>query len=133
YELSTPEAAEAISISKVRRLTDTASITQGPDQIGMIRSQVKPRSVGADMRALGSPGRRKSPALTVEDHNGREVARIYIARKRQPHERVDLIIEVKDGTSVQLRRIAVAASVIADLELIGFAGSSSFGSDAPSP
>ncbi|MGZ4222006.1 MAG: hypothetical protein ACXVH1_37065 [Solirubrobacteraceae bacterium] len=127
YELSMPDEPEAISVSRVRRLTDTASITQGPLQIGMIRSRVEPRSVTVALRMLGSPGRRKSPAFALEDHDGRQVACIYIACKRGPYERVDLIVDVKDGTSEQLRKIAVATSVIADRELIDFAESSSFG------
>ena len=129
YELSMPDEPEAISVSRVRRFSATASITQGSLQIGIVRSQVKPGPVAVALRALGSPGRKKSPALALEDRIGRQVARIYIARKRRrgPDERVDLIVEVTDGTSEQLRKIAVAASVIADRELIDFAESSSFG------
>ena len=124
YELSMPDEHEVISVSRVGRLTDTASITQGPLQIGTIRAGVAHRRpVAVALRALGRPRRKKSAALVLEDHNGRRVAGIYTARNRPRYEGVDLIVEVKDGTSEQLRKIAVAVSVIADLELIRLQGS----------
>jgi hypothetical protein len=127
YELSIPDEPEAIRVSRVRRLTDTASITQGPTQIGLIRSSA-PTLSGALRRAFGSPGRKKSRVFAVEYQTGSDVASVYIARKRQRHEHVDLVVEITDGTSEQLRKIALAASVIADLELINLQGS-----DRPGP
>jgi len=96
-------------------LNDTASVTQGPVQVGTIRSRVGPA-----LRALGIPVRKKSRALVLEDHHGRQVARIHIARKRRYGQFVDLVIEVEDGTLEQLRKVAIAASMIADRELIDF-------------
>lgn len=119
YELSLSDEPEVISVSRARRLTDAASITQGVLQIGLIRSRPRPRS-GAPLKALGGPGRKKSPVLVVEDQSGHQVARIHIARKSRNDQRVDLILDVTDGASEQLRKVAVAASVIADLELIDF-------------
>ena len=55
----------------------------------------------------------------IEDDTGRQVARVHMARVRRFREQVDLV-EAEDGTSERLRRVALAASMIADHELIHF-------------
>ena len=122
YEVSEPDKRGAISVRRVRRLNDTVSITEGPMQVGTIRS-----GAARGSRALRILVRKKSPALVLEDHHGRQVARIYIARKKRAGHFVDLVVEVEDGTPEQLRKVAIAASVIADRELIEFPGSGSPG------
>ena len=73
------------------------------------------------------------------DGNARQLGRVLgagkggvyefrdIARIRRVYSLVDLVVEVDDGASEPLRTVALAASVIADRELINLAGSSSFG------
>jgi hypothetical protein len=97
-------------------------------QVGTIRSGAARAS-----KALGILGRKKSPALVIEDHHGRQVARIHIARKKRAGHLVDLVVEVDDGTTEQLRKVAIAASVIADRELIDFPGSGSPGPPVSPP
>lgn len=78
-----------------------------------------PWSVAVVFAALMAGERRRSPALAIEDQNGRQVARVHIARTRSWGPLVDLIVEVEDGISQQLRHVALGASMIATLELIG--------------
>jgi hypothetical protein len=120
YEVSEPDMGEAISARRIRRWKDTAWIGQGPVQVGTIGSGLAPV-----LRALGVRGRKKSRALVLQDLNGRQAARIHVAHTHGQF--VDLVIEVQDETPEQLRRVAIAASVIADRELIDAGRFSSFG------
>jgi hypothetical protein len=120
YEVSAPGGSGMISVKRVRRLTETASMTEGPREIGMIRPPDSSR-VALAFRWLGMWLGNESP-LGIEDDTGRQVARVHIARVRRWRELCDLVVEVEDGTSEQLRRVALAASLIAASEIINWGG-----------
>lgn len=115
YEVSTPDGSTTISVRRVGRQTDSASVTEGPHTIGMIR-KARPQSRGSrGLRAIFAVER---PRLLIEDRSGREVACVHIARIRTVGDRVYLVIERKQGIPEQLRSVSLAASVIVDRELI---------------
>lgn len=86
----------------------------------MQKASPEPTSISDGSRRIGTMRNGPTHAFVIEDHTGREVARIHIARTRFFSERVDLIAEIDDGTSEPLRKVALAAAVIADRELIQF-------------
>jgi hypothetical protein len=99
YEVVSPGESGKITVQKAS--PEPTSISEGSHQIGVMRDG-------------------PTHAFVIEDDTGREVARIHIARTRFFSERVDLIAEIEDGTSEPLRKAALAATVIADRELIQF-------------
>jgi hypothetical protein len=117
YEISAPGGSGMISVKRVHRSTANASITEGPRQIGMMRPPDRSR-VALAFRWIGWGG--KESPLGIEDDTGRQVARVHIARVRRTRRICDLVVEVEDGTSEQLRRVALAASLIAESELINW-------------
>ena len=86
----------------------TASVTEGSVQIAMMR-----------LAQVAVPG---LPALILDDATGHHVACVQIPRVRRFRELVDLILEVPDGTSKQLRAVALAGSLIAERELFDLGG-----------
>ena len=85
-------------------VTDGASVTDGSVQIAMMR-----------LAQVAVPG---LPALILDDATGHHVARVHIPRVRRFRELVNLILEVPDGTSKQLRAVAWPGGLIAARELI---------------
>lgn len=83
---------------------DGASVTDGSVQIAMMR-----------LAQVAVPG---LPALILDDATGHHVARVHIPRVRRFRELVNLILEVPDGTSKQLRAVAWPGGLIAARELI---------------
>jgi hypothetical protein len=95
-------------------------LTGESGKITVQKTSPEPTSISHGPRRIGTMRNGPTHAFLIEDHTGREVARIHIARTRFWSERVDLIAEIEDGTSVPLRSVALAATVIADRELIKF-------------
>jgi len=100
YEVVLPGGSGAITVQKAS--PEPASISEGSRRIGTMRNG-------------------PTHAFMIEDHTGRQVARIHIGRTRFFSEHVELIAETEDGTSLPLRSVALAAILIADRELIQFA------------
>jgi hypothetical protein len=120
YEISAPGGSGTIGVKRVRRLTETASITEGPRQIGMMRPP-DPSPVALAFAAIGMWwGVSTRSPVVIEDDTGRQVARVHIARVSKIRQLGDLVVEVEDGTSEQLRRVALAASLIAYGSLINW-------------
>jgi hypothetical protein len=103
YEVTWPGESRTISIHRTSRRTTETSISEGSRQIGTMRGK-------------------GSVVLAIEDHSGLEVASVHIARARRFHELVDLVVELEDGISEELRVTALAASLITDMSLISFGG-----------
>jgi hypothetical protein len=87
---------------------DTASVAEGSVQIAVTRL--------AQVAVSGLP------ALILDDATGHHAARVHIPRVRRFRELVDLILEVPDGTSKQLRAVALGGSLIAEREVIDLGG-----------
>jgi hypothetical protein len=91
-----PDGSESVSVERDTRWTQRASIRDGPCHIGTLR---RPNRAGA---------------LVIEDERGHQPGRLQIGHGSY----IDEAIEVEDRTSEQVRRVALAANVIADYELI---------------
>ena len=119
YELVLPNQ-QTILIQRSSRSSDAAAATLGTRHVGMIRphraSSLRQR-VGAE---LGSPAGARTRAVAIEDDSQRERAWIYVARVRRLHALVDLVAEIDDSASDELRQIAVAAILITEREVIGW-------------
>jgi hypothetical protein len=89
-------------------------------KITVQKASPEPTSILDGSRRIGTMRNGPTNPFLIEDHAGREVARIHIARTRFFSERVELIAETEDGTSGPLRLVALAATLIADRELIQF-------------
>ena len=98
YELSGPQVPDVTKLSRVSRWAPKASITQGSRAIGML----KPAKSFA--------------GLVVEDEPGHPVARVYIAGAREWKKFTDVVVEAEDGAPEELRKAALAATVIMDRE-----------------
>ena len=119
YEVVAADGSETISVRRVGRWTPTATICNGPRQIGLMRPGSSSR-IAHVLEATGFKAPKRSPALVIEDEPGHEVAWVHIGRTSSGDDLVELVVEIEDRTSEQLRKVALAASVIADYELISF-------------
>jgi hypothetical protein len=107
YELFEPGDPRIITVSCAERWED-ATIADGPHQIGLLRSGTG--------RCL----------FSVQDEPGHILGRVLLARQ-QFFDRFALVVEVENRTPDQLRKVAVAASVIADREMIASGGGGAAG------
>jgi hypothetical protein len=121
YEVISPGGGETISVMRVSRRKDPATIAQGSRQVGVLRRISRPAALTKFPRVSAVIGLGTSESLVVEDHTGRQTARVHIVENRLSTKLVELIVEVEDGTSEQLRMVALAASLIAERELINWA------------
>jgi len=125
YELFDPGDPRTITVScaeRWRKKQDTyrieregfdpwpssATVREGPHQIGLLRS-------GAG-RCLCS----------IQDEPGHILGRVLLARQ-QFLDRFALVVEVENRTPDQLHKVAVAASVIADREMLASGGGGAAG------
>ena len=102
------DSSTCIHMDRDNSHADTASVTEGSVQIAMMR-----------LAQVAVPG---LPALILDDATGHHVACVHIPCVRRFRELVDLILEVPDGTSKQLRAVALAGSLIAERELFDLGG-----------
>ena len=98
YEIRGSDADTQLTVRQTNRRS--SAVLDGAGAIGVVRR-----------------GGRHA-AFVVEDHSGRAVARIAIARVRSNSRLVDVAVEIEDLASVPLRNVALAAGLIADHELV---------------
>jgi hypothetical protein len=87
----------------------TYSITEGGHQIGLLRGRgpLYPTNIV------------REPLCSVEDERGHLLWCVQLARKPSfMKNRVALVVEIENQTPDQLRKVAVAATVIADHEMM---------------
>jgi hypothetical protein len=109
-EVLQPGEFATITVSRVGRWSSRSySIAEGPRQIGLLRIEF-----GTTLVKAGAW------LCSVEDETGHDVGTVLLADKRNSSGRVALVLEVKDGSPAQLRRVAVAAILVADLRVIVF-------------
>lgn len=120
YELVLPGEGGTIKVRHVNRRPNPAEITQGSQQIGTIRTILKPAAQTRFARAAAVLRLGVSPTFVVHDYAGRDTARVHFAEKRG--RLVDLVVEVDHGTPEPLRRVALGASLIAGNEVVDWAG-----------
>jgi hypothetical protein len=98
YELKAPHSPEATKLQRIDRSTGTASITQGEREIGWLRPL------------------RGSDGFVIADRDDKEVGRGLVANERLLRG-PDLLVRVNSSAPEELRRVTLAAAVIADREL----------------
>jgi hypothetical protein len=109
-------------VKKIRRLAMNAvcSIEAGSRHIGTLRKTVRSSRIGIGLEAAGFLSASWTPAVVIEDEPGHQVARVHIAGTRRKGKLVDLLVELDGAISQPLRKVALAASLITERELISF-------------
>lgn len=95
YELSVPHSPETTTLRRIDRSTQTASITQGQREVGWLRPVKQP------------------DGFLIADRDDKEVGRVLVAHASP----LRLLVLVNDSATEELRRVALAAALIADREL----------------
>lgn len=95
YELSVPHSPETTKLQRIDDSTQTASITQGQREVGWLRSLKRP------------------DGFLIADRDDKEVGRVLVASESP----LRLLVLVNDSATKQLRRVALAAALIADRKL----------------
>jgi hypothetical protein len=114
YALNAPGSAVITTIDKIDR-KDTCAITVGPRRIGTLSK--------FDLRGnwgSGGPDGRLGYSL-VEEDTGRQLADIRVARSRGRIlglSQVDIIVQLDERATTQMRWVALAAGVIVDSQLL---------------
>jgi hypothetical protein len=119
YDL-TFSGGQTILIERSSRVGEAAVATIGARQVGMLRprraSSLLPRAAELFAYRMGA----RTPAVAVEDDTQHERAWIYVARIRRLHGVVELVAQIDDSASDELRQLAVAAILITEREFIGW-------------
>lgn len=123
YELVEPGDPRIITLSCAGRWpTNKASWIEIPERFGWLQSRASaaiqegPRQIGLLRSGTGRC------LCSVEDEPGQILGRVLLADLGSSiSRRITLVVEVENRTPDQLRKVAVAASFIADLEMITFA------------
>jgi hypothetical protein len=95
YELSVPHSSEATKLQRIDRSTHAASITQGQREVGWLRPLKRP------------------DGFLIADRDDNDVGRVLVGSESP----LRLLVLVNDSATEELRRVGLAAAVIADREL----------------
>jgi hypothetical protein len=107
YQVLEPDGSASLTVRRVARRTERASIMDGDAQLGVIR----PGNPSFLSRALKRTEYEEWPTFVVEAVAGHHVARVRLARPSWRTKLIHLVVELEDGASEQLRKAALAASV----------------------
>ncbi len=121
YDLVFP-GHQTMLIKRGTRSADAAVVSIGARHVGMIRPRRATSPLHWAAAEVGIRVRARSPAAAVEDDTQHERAWIYVARVWRLHGLVDLVAEIDDSASDELRQIAIAAILITEREFIGWGG-----------
>ena len=98
YELRVPHSPETTNLQRIDRSTGTASITQGESEVVWLRPL------------------KRGDGFVIADRDDKEVGRVLVAGERLLRG-PDLLVRVNSFAAEELRRVTLAAAMIADREL----------------
>jgi hypothetical protein len=107
YEIREPDATHGLIVRRMAPRAQEASVARDDARIGVVR----PGNPAFLSRAMNRKAFRDVwPMFVVEADTGEQVARIRLARPGWRTELVNVVVEVQDGASAELRRAALAAA-----------------------